>query len=183
MVAWQGALYTAAMVLDTRLMNLAKGMSVRQAALAHAKSLDRQTPLSDDERSLADEFGAIVEIMFLMAAVDGEVADDEVRQLSTSVGAIIGEEAPDLTAELGVLADALERDGWRVRMESACQRIRSDEARKLAFRLAAGVAFVDDHIAHAEAAAIESLTSALGLDGDESQQIMREVMDELLGQT
>jgi len=168
------------MVLDERLKKLTTGMSVREAAMAHAKSLEAGASLSDDERTQGGEFGAIIELMFLMAAVDGEIAQDELDRLSASVRSIVGDTLP-LDDELARFSEALERDGWRSRMEAACSQVVSDEGKRMAFRLSAGVAFVDDHVAHAEAAAIEALTAALGLDGDETQVIMREVMDELFG--
>ena len=66
-------------------------------------------------------------------------------------------------------------------MHDAARRIQTPDGRTFAFRLAAGVAFVDDHVAHAEAAAIDSLASALELDADESQSLLREVVDTLFG--
>ena len=59
------------------------------------------------------------------------------------------------------------------------RRIQSDEGRSFAFRLAAGVAFVDDHVAHAEAAAIDAFAAALGIESEESEMILREVQEEL----
>lgn len=172
----------ARMKLDERLSKLSSGLSVREAALAHAKSLRGDASQSDGDKAKASEFGAIVELMFLMAAVDGEVAQDELDRLGSSVVGIVGaDEAADLSAELARFADALERDGWRARMEAACASLRTEESKLLAFRLCAGVAFVDDHVAHAEAAAIEAMAAALGVDGDTSQTILREVMDELFG--
>jgi hypothetical protein len=61
------------------------------------------------------------------------------------------------------------------------RRLRTEEARSFAFRLAAAVAFVDDHVAHAEAAAIDALAAVLDLSRDVSQQILNEVRDTLFG--
>ena len=49
------------------------------------------------------------------------------------------------------------------------------------FRLAAGVAFVDDFVANAEAAAIDTLAGALGLEKAASQAILRDVHEALFG--
>lgn len=49
------------------------------------------------------------------------------------------------------------------------------------FRLAAGVAFVDDLVANAEAAAIDTLAGALGLEKAASQAILRDVHEALFG--
>jgi tellurite resistance protein len=50
-----------------------------------------------------------------------------------------------------------------------------------AYRLAASVAFVDDHVEHAEAAALDSFARALGIDDGRAHEIMREVRAELFG--
>jgi hypothetical protein len=57
--------------------------------------------------------------------------------------------------------------------------LQDQEARAFAFRLAAGVAFVDDHVAHAEAAALEAMASALAISADESQEILYDVREAL----
>jgi len=171
------------MVLDGRLAKLATGQSAREAAHAFARS--RNQKLAAAERAKADEFEAILEAMFLMAAVDGEVAQDEIGQLAASVQAIVdtheGEYRIDLDKAMGELAGRLSRDGWKVRLDSLAARLPTPESRAFAFRLAAGVAFVDDHVAHAEAAAIDALTAALGLTGEDSQRILGEVQQELFG--
>jgi tellurite resistance protein len=173
------------MVLDTRLKKLAKGVSAREAARAHARSLIPGESLTDREQSQADEFRATIEAMFLMAAVDGEISTDEVAQLGASIQAIADMHAVEgmkLDETLEELNKKLARDGWNGRLEAVSQRITTDEGRSFAFRLAAGVAFIDDHVAHAEAAAIDALASALGLSSDESQAILLEVNADLFGE-
>ena len=172
------------MVLDARLTNLAKGITAKEAARAHAKSLEPGVVLDDADRAKAEEFGAIIEVMFLMAAVDGEIAPEELDLLAVSVEAIAGgkdEQAVDLKSELQKLADRLDVEGWSARLEGSTARLTTPEAKHLAFRLAAGIAFVDDHVAHAEAAAIDALTAALGIEDDDAQAILREVQTELFG--
>src|SRR5258708_14729600 len=134
------------MVLDTRLKKLATGVSARDAARAHAKSLIPGESLSDVEKGQADEFRATIEAMFLMAAVDGEVSNEEIDQLAASIQAIPDMHAVEgmkLDATLEELNDKLTRDGWNARLEAVCSRIPTDEGKAFAFRLAAGVAFVD----------------------------------------
>jgi tellurite resistance protein len=172
------------MVLDTRLKKLATGVSAKEAARAHARSLLPGENLSDVEQQMADEFRATIEAMFLMAAVDGEITTEETDQLAASIQAIIdmhAVEIDNIETTLEQMNHKLGRDGWRSRLDSVSRRIVSEDGRSFAFRLAAGVAFVDDHVAHAEAAAIEALAGALGLDRDESQAILYEVHDELFG--
>ncbi len=172
------------MVLDTRLKKLATGVSAKDAARAHARSLVPGESLSDLEQQMADEFRATIEAMFLMAAVDGEISTEEVDQLSASIQAIVDMHAIEDLKLAQVLEDLntkLARDGWHARLEAVARRILTDEGRAFAFRLAAGVAFVDDHVAHAEAAAIDALAAKLGLPDEESQQILREVQQDLFG--
>ncbi len=172
------------MDLDVRLKKLATGVTARAAATAHAKSLAPGSSLNTDEQSLANEFEATIELMFLMAAVDGEISDEELEQLSGSIEAIADLHAVrglKLHPTLNALNEQLAADGWSARMHSAAARISSADGRAFAYRLAAGVAFVDDHVAHAEAAAIESLASALELDAEDSQALLREVVETLFG--
>lgn len=173
------------MVLDARLKKLATGISAAKAAKALAQSLRAPDALSDLEKQQAEEFKATLEAMFLMAAVDGEVAPEEVEQLHASIEAIVDMHVVEelkLEPLLDELNRALERDGWKARLEDVARRITTDDGKAYAFRLAAGVAFVDDHVAHAEAAAIEAFAATLGIEPDESQAILREVYGELFGE-
>ena len=172
------------MVLDARLKKLASGVSAAQTLQNHSLSLLPGETLTDKQKSQAEEFMATVEAVFLMAAVDGEISEEELAQLTASIQAIIDMHAVsgmNVDSTLRDLNEKLTRDGWRARLESVASRIRSAEGRAFAFRLAGGVAFVDDHVVHAEAAAIDALAAALGFSGDESQAILREVADELFG--
>jgi tellurite resistance protein len=172
------------MVLDARLKKIAGGISAGKAARAFARSLDSPASLSDLERQQAEEFQATVEAMFLMAAADGHVAEDEIGQLSASIEAIADRQVLDrleLHRLLAELDRVLARDGFEARLADVARRIRTDDGRAYAFRLAAGVAFVDDVVEHAEAAAIEAFAAALDIDADESQATLREVYAELFG--
>lgn len=173
----------AAMDLGNRVGKLARGVSSAQAAAAHARSLRPGEVLSDSELALAEEFEATLEAMFLMAAVDGEVAEDELQQLAASVQALVDAhgERIELDATLASFNGKLARDGWRARLEVVGSRIKTADARAFTFRMAAAVAFVDDHVAHAEAAAIDALAAALQLSPEESQGILRDVHEELFG--
>jgi tellurite resistance protein len=167
-----------------RLAKLAGGLSVDDAARAYARRTQGAT-LDGEERAKADELDATIEAMFLMAAVDGSVAGQEVAQLAAMMQAMFDtrdRQGPiDLDATLIDLSRRLERDGWTARLDDVTRRLRTDESRSFAFRLAAAVAFVDDHVAHAEAAAIDALAASLNLSRDVSQQILSEVRDTLFG--
>src|SRR6202021_182294 len=87
----------------------------------------------------------------------------------------------DLDATLVDLSRRLERDGWTVRLDDVARRLRTEESRSFAFRLAAAFESFDDPVAHAEAAAIDALAAALKLSPDVSQQILNDVRDTLFG--
>lgn len=171
------------MVLDARLRKLAQGVSAKEAASAYAQSLGGE-PLEPAQQARADEFLAIVEAMFLMAAVDGDVARDEIERLAASIQAI-GDmhvtRSLDVQAKLDELNELLSKEGWHKRVEAVASRLLSEESRAFAFRMAAAVAFVDDHVAHAEAAAIDALAAKLGLGDEDTNEILREVHEELFG--
>lgn len=174
------------MVLDVRLAKLARGVTVAEAARAHSRSLNPSEVLNDAERTRATEFEAILEAVFLVAAVDGEISDQELEQLKGSFQAIVdlhGVSRGGVEAQLTEFNRLLARDGWHARLASIKSRIPTGEGRAFAFRLAGGVAFVDDYLAHAEAAAIDALAAALELTPDDSQAILREVADELFGRS
>ena len=155
---------------------------------AAARAYERRAQgavLADEEHAKADELDATIEAMFLMAAVDGTVAGPEVAQLAATMQAMLDtrdrRDPIDLDATLVDLSRRLERDGWTARLDEVARRLRSEEARSFAFRLAAAVAFVDDHVAHSEAAAIDALAASLELSRDVSEQILSDVRDTLFG--
>lgn len=167
-----------AMNLDDRIKKIATGMNVTDAVNAYLYQLEGGGDAVDPEAEQREETLAIVEVMFLMAAVDGEISDEEVDELQASVQAlsdmqVVGDIHLDET--MRDLGQRLARDGWKSRLREAASRIHAPEAKCFAFQLAAGVAFVDDFVAHAEAAGLDSLAQALGLDKDQSQQLLREV--------
>jgi len=63
------------------------------------------------------------------------------------------------------------RDDRAAQTASSCGRA-SDQARTVAFRLAAAVAFVDERVAQSQVAALEVLASALHVGADESHEIL-----------
>lgn len=170
--------------IGARIKKVAKGLSAQQAADAFVLAREDPASVSTAQRSKADEFEASVEAMFLMAAVDGDVSEEELAQLAASVDAFTSLEGKpgakvDTPKMLVALDDKLSVDGWNKRLAAVAARLQDKEARAFAFRLAAGVAFVDDHVAHAEAAALEAMASALAISADESQEILYDVREAL----
>jgi tellurite resistance protein len=171
------------MSIDVRIRKLAKGLTARQAADAFVRAREDPASISVADRGKADEFEATVEAMFLMAAVDGDLTDEELAQLTASVDACASIDGNDGRVDAGpmlaAMSEHLEREGWNRRLASVAERLRDAEARTFAFRLAVGVAFVDDHVAHAEAAALEALASALSIGPEASQEILYDVHEAL----
>lgn len=170
--------------LGTRIGKVAEGLSAREAADAFVRAREDPTSCSTKERNKAAEFEATVEAMFLMAAVDGDLSPEELAQLAASVDAFGSLDGPatkkiDAGKLLVALNQKLELEGWNKRLASVAARLQDREARTFAFRLAAGVAFVDDHVAHAEAAALEAMASALQISADDSQEILYDVRETL----
>jgi hypothetical protein len=160
-----------------------------EAIRAYARSLTSAS-LSESERRLADETEACIESMYLMAAADGQVEKQELLQLSTSVREMLEAFGQSNDAELGLpllklnerleaFASRLAEQGFERRLQDVAQRLGSPETRCLAFCLAAAVAFVDDQVALGEASAIDAFSEAFGLDADESQYLLREVVERL----
>lgn len=172
------------MSIGARIEKVAKGLSAREAADAFVRAREDPASLSPAQRDKAAEFEALVEAMFLMAAVDGDLSEEELAQLAASVDAFAEldgarKKAVDTGRLLVALNDRLEAEGWNKRLADVAARLPNGEARAFAFRLAAGVAFVDDHVAHAEAAALEAMASAFAISADESQEILYDVRESL----
>jgi tellurite resistance protein len=124
----------------------------------------------------------VVEAMFLLAAVDGRVTTLEVAQFAEGVETVLGADAPaDIEELVKSLAARLATEGWDRRLAAVKQSLAGSSLAETAYRLAAAVAFVDDVIEHAEAAALEALASALGIGEERAAAILREVRADLFG--
>jgi len=158
------------------------GTTVDAAARAWERRAKGES-LSEGEHACAEELDATIEAMFLMAAVDGSVTQEETAQLGASLQAFLDQRGHggqlDVDAALVQLSRRLERDGWTARLDAVAKRLHGEESRSFAFRLAVAVAFVDDHVAHAEAAAIDALSAALQLTSEQADSILHDVRDTL----
>lgn len=141
-------------------------------------------PVVSAEAAARAQSEAVAEIMFLVAAVDGEVADVEIEQLKKSVLELSGVgvlSAVDADALVPALADRLAKEGWSARMRAATDAVTTPDVRRLAYRLGAGVAFVDDRVEAAEAAALDTLAKTFELSDDDAHAILVEVQQALFG--
>ena len=168
------------MALGDQLGALASGMSVDDAIERYLASLAQPAPVEPSARAQSE---AIVEIMFLIAAVDGRVADEELDLLQKNVRELTEVDVLKVDADGLVprLVERLGNEGWSARMKSASSRVVTPDLQRLAYRLGAGVAFVDDCVEAAEADALESLAKTFGLRDEEAQAILVEVQKTLFG--
>jgi hypothetical protein len=169
------------------LRKLVTGEHARRAALAYARSLS-SAGASPAESESAGELEAAIEAMYLMAAADGDVANDELIQLTASIQGILEASEADggsrselglpllrLDRELARFKEGLEIDGLDARIANLAPRLVTDEGRRLTYRLAVAVAFVDDFVADAENHALTALARALDFGEDETLRLMQEV--------
>ncbi|GMV13881.1 MAG: hypothetical protein AMXMBFR56_21050 [Polyangiaceae bacterium] len=174
-------------MLGPKLARLSADDFARRAVSCWAKSLAMGAELAPEERALAVEMEAVFEVMYLMAAADGELGKDELLLLSQSLEAIItaSESAGGSRFELGLpllklgeilgrFGSALSADGLKARVASVAERLGSESSRRLALSLAAGVAFVDDFVADGEMRALDRLARALGFDHEDALRVLRE---------
>jgi uncharacterized tellurite resistance protein B-like protein len=151
-----------------------------EAYLAKLAALDRGRSAED---AMGVQSEAIAELMFLMAAVDGDVAAVELEQLGRCVrelaaAGVLQRIDPDTLVP--ALAERLAAEDWQARLSAASAVLTTAEMRQLGYRLGAGVAFADDRLEPAEAAALDALAQALQLTTEEAQAIRREVQTTLL---
>jgi tellurite resistance protein len=133
-------------------------------------------------RGISSERDAIVEAMFLLAAVDGDISAAEIRQFGKAASQVAdGLSDEQLDSLVSDVADALRREGWDRRLRAAADALRGKPSAEIAYRLATAVAFVDDEVAHAEAAALDALAAALGLSAERAHELMTEAHRELFG--
>ena len=175
-------------MLGPRLAKLVTDDYAMSAVVSWARSFVRTGDLNETERDQAREVEAAIEAMYLMATADGELAQAELALLSASVGAMVeacegtGASRSELglpVLKLGELIGRFERrlaaEGLPARWRSVTERLVSLPSRRLAFRLAAGVAFADDFVAHGEVESLDALAEALGFAKDEALSTLKEV--------
>ena len=172
------------MELSEKLSKLAGGVTVSSAVDAFIRSNEEaRASVVDLAEYKRNEEHAIVEVMFLIAAVDGEVSNLELNQLRASLEALSHMDVItrfDFDFSLKQMLSWLERDGWTARLRAACSNLQTPELREFTFRMAVGVAFVDNHVAHAEAAGIEMLAIELGIAKSHREFILRDVQELLM---
>jgi len=149
-----------------------------------AEKIDKLKAMS--EGAGLDEGGSdassILEAMFLMAAVDGEVSPEEMQHFANAMESIVeGASEADLEGTLAEMSALLEEEGWERRSRAVAKALKGKPAAEIAFRLATAVAFVDDAVAPEESNALDEMAMAMDISNDRAHEIMSEVHRELFG--
>lgn len=127
--------------------------------------------------------GGMIETAFLMAAADGELSEIEHEQLVATIEQVAGEayDVARIRATLDQLLESLEADGWETRIAAVAQSLTDPDARRNAYRLAAGVSFVDGEVQESEERLFGLLAQAFEIPPKEAEWILTEVRDEIFG--
>jgi uncharacterized tellurite resistance protein B-like protein len=136
-----------------------------------------------NERDPSLELGAMIETAFLMAAADGDLSALETDQLVATIGYVAKDryDGAQIRTMLEQLLGALQTDGWDNRIAAVAKSLQDGTARRNAYRLAAGVAFVDGQVQEGEARLFALLAQAFEIPEKEASWILTEVRDELFG--
>jgi len=134
--------------------------------------------MSDEVRALGDaKVEALVEVMFLAAAADGEFSAIEHEHFLKSVESLTDGRFPvarleTLVSEAGV---ALEREGREARLASVKARLPEANARRVALSLAIQVTAADGIIRTSERELILETAEALDIDRDDAANLVTQL--------
>lgn len=112
-----------------------------------------------------------------MAAADGELSPVEFDQLASVLEYVNpGESAEEgVQTRIEALAEALRTDGWEKRIADVAGAITDAEVRRNAYRMAAGVSFIDGEIQGDEERLFGLLAEAFEIPSDEASKLLHEV--------
>ena len=126
----------------------------------------------------------MIETAFLMAAADGNLSEIEREQLVATIEHITDKQIPreKLDETVDQLLEALSTDGWEARIAAVASSLSDSVARRNAYRLAAGISFIDGEVQAEEAQLFTLLARAFDIPEREAEGILVEVRDELFPQ-
>lgn len=129
-----------------------------------------------------DAFAGIVEAGFLMAAADGELAEEEMAVLAGAIsGMIEGASEDDVTAILEQGEELLERDGWELRCEKVGKLLKGkSKAAEAAMKIVALVYLCDQESDDEWDEYWYALGETLGYDEDKADELYSELEEEYL---
>src|SRR5437879_2671828 len=89
------------------------------------RHMSEGSALDESGDGSADDAPFILEAMFLMSAVDGEVSPEEIQQFADSLEPILGDVAEaDVEGLLGEMTSALEEEGWERRARAIAKGLK-----------------------------------------------------------
>jgi tellurite resistance protein len=139
------------------------------------ETLTRAGLLSPEEQAALTRIEPLAEVMFLMMAADGTLAEDEREVLR---GAVRGLSDDGIrTGTVNVMLERFEaeltRHGAEARLDELARDLHGDAASaEGAFILAAAVAFADGDVTDAEDALINDLAETFGIDEQRANQLL-----------
>jgi hypothetical protein len=121
---------------------------------------------------------AMLEVAFLAAAADGELADAEIEHLVANLQAWLGAElAPKLLIDLfDHLGSQLAAEGSAARLAAAAELLDAD-ARRVAYKLACVTVLCDLEVHDDELGFLGTIATAFGMTSEEAQAIFDELDD------
>lgn len=151
--------------------------------LTQLRTQDLGLPAAGSQRGAPGERQAatLVEAAFLIAAADGQLQLEELGELATLVGGVLGGTVSpgDLATLLESFQDTLEKEGKAARITAiAASATELDEQREI-LRFASLVALCDNDLAPSELFVLHSLGRAFGMGADEVNGILRPLKDAL----
>ena len=129
----------------------------------------------NDLQALGDaKLEALVEVMFLAAAADGDFSDVERTHFVKSVESLTDGRLPKARLEILVneARDALERDGREARLADVKTRLPDAGSRRVALSLAIQVTAADGIIRTSERELILETAEALEIDRDDAANLV-----------
>lgn len=123
---------------------------------------------------------AMLEIGFLAAAADGELADAELSNLAENFCAWLQMDLSDeaLTATFQMFADGIDEEGFEARLANAAGAL-DDGARDAAFALACVISAADGAVEDDELGALGDIAAALGIAEEEAESRFNDILDQM----
>jgi tellurite resistance protein len=139
------------------------------------ETLTRAGLLSAEEMAALNKVDPLAEVMFLMMAVDGDVAVSEKDAVRGAIRGLTNDILRSGTIEVMLenYAKRLAEHGRDARLHEVAEEIAEEpEEAEGAFTLAAAVALADDHVADAENAFINQLAEWFGIPEERAHTIL-----------
>lgn len=137
--------------------------------------LERILPLSPITNAVHAD--AVLEIAYLMTAVDGRLGDDELAAYGEVIAAVRGKNPSnaDVDALLDKFAGATEPDEIAERVRAIAPTM-STEIKQFAFKLAVALSLVDLDASRDEDDLVDVLAEALSIDDETRDSLTADVM-------